>query len=176
MANGNISFTGSANLLLRGQTNLNVEKRDSIAINSMDNLLDERLQSQDSFGRWINEVIIESPGSVIDPAIEPSISSVHNSYRDSTLYHSQTLAMEQIFNITEVSPAWALSTEKTKVSSFTSTNSSQFLYLSYITSPSYFGCFRLLSVSSCAGKEHIPFYVTLLNPILVLALFCSVKF
>ncbi|XP_011657270.2 calmodulin-binding transcription activator 5 isoform X1 [Cucumis sativus] len=114
-ANGNISFTGSANLLLGGQTNLNVEKRESIAINSTDNLLDERLQSQDSFGRWINEVIIESPGSVIDPAIEPSISYVHNSYRDSTLYHSQTLATEQIFNITDVSPSWAFSTEKTKI-------------------------------------------------------------
>lgn len=116
--NGNISFTGSANLSLGGQTNLNVEKSESIPVNSLDSLLNEGLQSQDSFGRWINEVITDSSGSVIDPAIEPSISSVdsvHNSYCDSTLYHHQTSAMEQIFNITDVSPAWAFSTEKTKI-------------------------------------------------------------
>ncbi|KAG7013672.1 Calmodulin-binding transcription activator 5, partial [Cucurbita argyrosperma subsp. argyrosperma] len=112
---GSANSIGSVNMsLMGGQTNLNVESRESIPINSLDNLLNNGLQSQDSLGQWINEVITDSPGSVIDPAIEPSISSVHNSYCDSTLYHHQS-SVEQIFNITEVSPAWAFSTEKTKI-------------------------------------------------------------
>ncbi|XP_022959075.1 calmodulin-binding transcription activator 5-like [Cucurbita moschata] len=112
---GSANSIGSVNMsLMGGQTNLNVESRESIPINLLDNLLNNGLQSQDSLGQWINEVITDSPGSVIDPAIEPSISSVHNSYCDSTLYHHQS-SVEQIFNITEVSPAWAFSTEKTKI-------------------------------------------------------------
>ncbi|KAG6575104.1 Calmodulin-binding transcription activator 5, partial [Cucurbita argyrosperma subsp. sororia] len=98
---GSANSIGSVNMsLMGGQTNLNVESRESIPINSLDNLLNNGLQSQDSLGQWINEVITDSPGSVIDPAIEPSISSVHNSYCDSTLYHHQS-SVEQIFNITE---------------------------------------------------------------------------
>lgn len=132
-ANGNISFTGSGYLpLISGQTNLNAESKQSVPITSLDNLLNDGLQSQDSFGRWINEVITDSPGTVIDPAIEPSISSIHNSHTDPTLDQRQSSVMEQIFNITDVSPAWAFSTEKTKVLSFTSTYFSHLPYLSDI--------------------------------------------
>lgn len=169
--NGNISFTGSANLSLGGQTNLNVEKSESIPVNSLDSLLNEGLQSQDSFGRWINEVITDSSGSVIDPAIEPSISSVdsvHNSYCDSTLYHHQTSAMEQIFNITDVSPAWAFSTEKTKVLSSTSTNFSQSLDLSDIIYPSYFEFIRLFFYFFLCMKGTCSLLCRLCNLLLLL--------
>ncbi|XP_023514063.1 calmodulin-binding transcription activator 5 isoform X2 [Cucurbita pepo subsp. pepo] len=116
--NNPVESIGSAYMpLTSGQTNLNVQSKESIPITSLDNLLDDGLlQSQDSFGRWINEVITESPDTVIDPAIiEPSISSIHNSFTDPTLNHCQSSVMEQIFNITDISPAWAFSTEKTKI-------------------------------------------------------------
>ncbi|XP_022138869.1 calmodulin-binding transcription activator 5 isoform X2 [Momordica charantia] len=117
--NSNISFSGSTNMSLTGgQTNLNVKSKGSVPVNSVNtygNLLNDGLQSQDSFGRWINEVITESSGSVIDPAVEPPISPMYNSYTDLALDHHQSSVMEQIFNITDVSPAWAFSTEKTKI-------------------------------------------------------------
>ncbi|XP_023895394.1 calmodulin-binding transcription activator 5 isoform X3 [Quercus suber] len=71
---------------MKGQLNANVPRRDSITMgtnDSLDILVDDGLQSQDSFGRWINQIMAESP--------------------------------EQIFSITDVSPAWAFSTEKTKI-------------------------------------------------------------
>ncbi|XVF28232.1 hypothetical protein REPUB_Repub15cG0011800 [Reevesia pubescens] len=74
-----------------GQVNFNAQRNDSSAIGTgelLDRLVDDGLLSQDSFGRWMN-ITTEPPGSVGDPA--------------------------QIFSITEVSPAWAYSTEKTKI-------------------------------------------------------------
>ncbi|KAF3967943.1 hypothetical protein ACB098_02G058500 [Castanea mollissima] len=71
---------------MKGQLNANVPRRDSITMgtnDSLDILVNDGLQSQDSFGRWINQIIAGSP--------------------------------EQIFSITDVSPAWAFLTEKTKI-------------------------------------------------------------
>ena len=171
---GSANSIGSVNMsLMGGQTNLNVESRESIPINSLDNLLNNGLQSQDSLGQWINEVITDSPGSVIDPAIEPSISSVHNSYCDSTLYHHQS-SVEQIFNITEVSPAWAFSTEKTKVLSFTSTNFSHFLYLFDIISPSYYGVYwAFFYFFSCRQGKHSLLCYTIIIVISIIIRFKS---
>ncbi|XP_022721859.1 calmodulin-binding transcription activator 5-like [Durio zibethinus] len=89
------------------QVNSNVQK-DSSAIGtgeSLDLLVNDSLQSQDSFGRWMDRVMTESPGSRDDPVLESSISSCQDSFT----------SQEQIFTITEVSPAWAYSTEKTKI-------------------------------------------------------------
>ena len=93
-----------------GQVNSNVQMKDSSAIGtaeSLDLLVTDGLQSQDSFGRWMNCIMTESPGSVGDPVpvLESSISSGQDSFT----------SPEQIFSITEVSPTWAYSTEKTKV-------------------------------------------------------------
>lgn len=57
----------------------------------------------------------DSPGSVDDAVLESSISFGHESSFSKALDHHKSPIPEQIFSITEVSPAWAFSTEKTKV-------------------------------------------------------------
>ncbi|XP_017974984.1 PREDICTED: calmodulin-binding transcription activator 5 [Theobroma cacao] len=99
---------GICNQVSGGQVNSNVQRKDFRVIgtgDSLDLLVDDGLQSQDSFGRWINYIITESPGSVDDPVPESSISSGQESIT----------SPEQIFSITGVSPAWAYTTEKTKI-------------------------------------------------------------
>ncbi|KAM3707870.1 hypothetical protein ACB098_02G058500 [Castanea mollissima] len=103
---------------MKGQLNANVPRRDSITMgtnDSLDILVNDGLQSQDSFGRWINQIIAGSPGSVDDSVLESSISSGHGSFISSMTDHSQSSVPEQIFSITDVSPAWAFLTEKTKI-------------------------------------------------------------
>ncbi|XP_038992255.1 calmodulin-binding transcription activator 5-like isoform X2 [Hibiscus syriacus] len=90
------------------QVNSNVQSEDSGAIGTvepLDLLVNGGLQSQDSFGKWINNTLTELPCSMGDPVLESSNSSGHDSFT----------SQEQIFSITEVSPAWAYSTEKTKI-------------------------------------------------------------
>ncbi|KAL4643096.1 hypothetical protein ACB092_02G068600 [Castanea dentata] len=103
---------------MKGQLNANVPRRVSVTMgtnDSLDILVNDGLQSQDSFGRWINQIIASSPGSVDDSVLESSISSGHGSFISSMTDHSQSSVPEQIFSITDVSPAWAFSTEKTKI-------------------------------------------------------------
>lgn len=98
---GNIHFNlpDSNYVTLEGEVNSNAQRRDSVVqgpCDSLDILVNDGLRSQDSFGRWINQIMSESPGSV-DDQIPSSVP-------------------EQMFIITDVSPAWAFSNEKTKVS------------------------------------------------------------
>ncbi|KAB1213865.1 Calmodulin-binding transcription activator 5 [Morella rubra] len=107
---------------LEGQVNTNEPKGDYITLgasNSLDILVDGGLQSQDSFGRWMNHIMVDSPGSVVDTVIESSISSGHESFVSSAIDHHKSFVPEQIFSITDVSPAWAFSNEKTKVDIYT---------------------------------------------------------
>ncbi|KAK8671197.1 hypothetical protein V6N13_037802 [Hibiscus sabdariffa] len=90
------------------QVNSKVQSEDSSAIGTgepLDLLVNGGLHSQDSFGKWINNTLTESPYTMGDPVLE-SLSSAGNVSFTSPV---------QIFNITEVSPAWAYSTEKTKI-------------------------------------------------------------
>ncbi|KAL3829339.1 hypothetical protein ACJIZ3_018141 [Penstemon smallii] len=82
---------------------------------SLHNLGENGLQSQDSFGRWMKYMIADSPGSSDDQALEPSISNEHQSFTSRMIDNHPPSAQGQIFNITDVSPAWSLSTEETKV-------------------------------------------------------------
>ncbi|KAJ4954433.1 hypothetical protein NE237_011216 [Protea cynaroides] len=75
----------------------------------------EGLETQDSFGRWMNYIMADSPGSIDDPPIEFPISIGHGSSLSAMVDYNQPSVREQIFRITEVSPAWAFSTEETKV-------------------------------------------------------------
>lgn len=80
-----------------------------------DNPSKDGLQSQDSFGKWINYMIAaDSPGSVDDPSLEPATLPGYQSFPSPSL-DNKSSAQEHIFNITDVSPAWAFSTEETKV-------------------------------------------------------------
>ncbi|GMJ08377.1 CALMODULIN-BINDING TRANSCRIPTION ACTIVATOR 6 [Hibiscus trionum] len=90
------------------QLNSKVLRKDTIAIgtgDSLDLLTDDGLKSQGSFGKWMNYTMTESPVSVGDSMQESSVSSVQDSFT----------SPEQIFSISEVSHAWACSTEKTKI-------------------------------------------------------------
>ncbi|ESW10971.1 hypothetical protein PHAVU_009G254500 [Phaseolus vulgaris] len=73
------------------------------------------LQSQDSFGMWMNNIISDKPCSMDESALETSISSVHEPYSSLVADNQLSSLPDQVFNLTEVSPAWASSTEKTKV-------------------------------------------------------------
>ncbi|XP_021898630.1 calmodulin-binding transcription activator 5 [Carica papaya] len=82
---------------------------------SMDVLVNDGLQSQDSFGRWMDYIIDDSPGSMSDPTLESPISSVHDSVPSPVISDLLSSVPEQVFTIKDVSPAWAYSNEKTKV-------------------------------------------------------------
>ncbi|XP_042476261.1 calmodulin-binding transcription activator 5-like [Macadamia integrifolia] len=75
----------------------------------------EGLQTQDSFGRWMNCIITDSSESIDDPPLESPISSGHESNLSAVMDYNQPSIEEQVFSIAEVSPAWAYSTEETKV-------------------------------------------------------------
>ncbi|XP_010268023.1 PREDICTED: calmodulin-binding transcription activator 5-like isoform X2 [Nelumbo nucifera] len=72
-------------------------------------------QTQDNFGRWMNCIMADSPGSLDGPPIESPISIGHDSTLSATTNHHQSSTQGQVFNITDVSPAWSFSTEETKV-------------------------------------------------------------
>lgn len=74
------------------------------------------LQSQDSFGRWINEIIVDSPESVDNPSFESSMDTSHGSLISSGAVNHEGPVPAQIFCITDISPSWAYSNEETKVS------------------------------------------------------------
>ncbi|RWR95208.1 calmodulin-binding transcription activator 5 isoform X2 [Cinnamomum micranthum f. kanehirae] len=70
------------------------------------------LLSQDSFTRWMSIIENDSPGSVDELPMECSISTVNGSV--ATMVKDES-SLQEAFSITEVSPAWAFSTEETKV-------------------------------------------------------------
>ncbi|XP_038700970.1 calmodulin-binding transcription activator 5-like isoform X2 [Tripterygium wilfordii] len=101
-----------------GQVNSNVQRRNSgtvEACDSMDILVNDGLQSQDSFGRLMNDIISDSPRSIEDPVLESSFPSGHDSFSPSMVDQHHYSETEKIFTITDISPAWAFSTENTKI-------------------------------------------------------------
>ncbi|KAL6982516.1 hypothetical protein U1Q18_042280 [Sarracenia purpurea var. burkii] len=90
---------------MEGQTNPDFGEKDG-------------LQMHASFGRLMNYVMKDSPGSVDDPSLEPSILSGHELSVSPMMGHPQSSFPGQIFSVTDVSPAWGFSTEETKVFSF----------------------------------------------------------
>ncbi|CAN8231881.1 unnamed protein product [Cochlearia groenlandica] len=96
----------------------NVQRRDSngtAADESGGRLLSNGHGSQECFGRWVNNFLINSPGSAEDPSLEAIFTPGQDSSAPSTVFYSHSDIPEQVFNITDVSPDWAYSTEKTKI-------------------------------------------------------------
>lgn len=94
---------------------------DSVGVgtgDSLDVLVNNGLHSQDSFGRWINHILNDDPGSIEDPVLGTSLSSSHDTFVSTTRSHLQSPVPEQIFSITDMSPEWGYSNEKTKVCFF----------------------------------------------------------
>ncbi|KAF5752141.1 hypothetical protein HS088_TW01G00048 [Tripterygium wilfordii] len=109
---------GINNQTMWGQVNSNVQRRNSGAVeacDSMDILVNDGLQSQDSFGRLMNDIISDSPGSIEDPVLESSFPSGHDSFSPPMVDQHHYSETKKIFTITDISPAWAFSTENTKV-------------------------------------------------------------
>ncbi|KAK6913710.1 IQ motif, EF-hand binding site [Dillenia turbinata] len=88
-------------------------KNSAFIDDTLDILVKDGLQNQDSFGRWMNYVMTDSPGSVDDPSIGSPLSAGHESCLSTTT--DQSSVQQQIFNITDISPAWAFSSEETKI-------------------------------------------------------------
>ncbi|CAK7326385.1 unnamed protein product [Dovyalis caffra] len=104
--------------LTGAQVNSDGQRKDSIVLgasDSLDMLVNDGLQSQDSFGRWMNSIIDDSPSSVDDAVLESSISSGHESFASPGIDQHQSSVQEQKFIITDFSPAWAFSNETTKI-------------------------------------------------------------
>lgn len=87
----------------------------TVADESLDALLNNGPQSRDSFGRWMNSFISESNGSLEDPSFEPMVTPEQDLLVPQAEFHPHSNIPEQVFNITDVSHAWAYSSEKTKV-------------------------------------------------------------
>lgn len=101
-----------------GQVNPNGQRRDSVAVGTgdpVDILLKDSLEPQDSFGRWMNYIMTDSPVSVDDPSLGSPVSSSHDSVVSAAGNHQQSSVPDTIFSITDFSPSWAISTEKTKI-------------------------------------------------------------
>ncbi|XP_026398522.1 calmodulin-binding transcription activator 6-like [Papaver somniferum] len=73
------------------------------------------LLAQDSFGRWMNYVMTESPGSLDNPSGGSSISNGYGSNINGEVDHHHSSMHKQVFTITEISPTWDFSSEETKV-------------------------------------------------------------
>ncbi|KAF1887591.1 hypothetical protein Lal_00040645 [Lupinus albus] len=107
------NFSESVNLqTVDNQVNPNEHKNHPISASN--NLVNEKLQSQDSFEMWM-KIMSDSPCSVDESALESSVSSVHESYSSPVVDNQQSSLLEQVFTLTDVSPAWVPSTEKSKV-------------------------------------------------------------
>ncbi|OVA16811.1 IQ motif [Macleaya cordata] len=93
------------------QTNSNVQ-REGFELNTKET---DGLRTQDSFGRWMNYVMTDSPGSLDGLPVESPISNGNGSSITGTMDHHHSSVQQQVFSITEISPAWGFSTEETKV-------------------------------------------------------------
>ncbi|CAN8324717.1 unnamed protein product [Cochlearia groenlandica] len=97
---------------------LSLQGRDSsatVADDQGDALLNNGYGSQDSFGKWVNNMVSDSPGSVEDPSLEAVFTPGQDSSATPASFNSHSNIPEQVFNITDVAPAWAYSTERTKI-------------------------------------------------------------
>lgn len=114
------NLSDGVNLQTMGnQGNPNEQRSHPVSLSGvgfMDTLVNDGLQSQDSFGMWVNQIMSDSPCSIDESALESSISSVNEPYSSLAVDNQQVSLPEQIFNLTEVSPSWVSSTEKSKVS------------------------------------------------------------
>lgn len=100
------------------EANSNPSRSDYIPVSSPSFFGNDGLQNQDSFGRWMNYIMTETPDIANDAALESSVSSCYFG-PSSVAMNDQPSSPEIIFSITDVAPAWAFSTEKTKVFYFT---------------------------------------------------------
>ncbi|KAH0880602.1 hypothetical protein HID58_067996 [Brassica napus] len=86
----------------------------TVADESLDALLNNGPQSRENFGRWMDSFIGDPNGSLEDPSFEAMVTLYQDPLAPQATYNPHSDLPQQVFNITEVSPAWAYSSEKTK--------------------------------------------------------------
>ncbi|XP_052189307.1 calmodulin-binding transcription activator 6-like isoform X2 [Diospyros lotus] len=118
-SNIHLNVLGPDSQMSEGQMNSKIQRKDSQLVTegvaASDTLVKDSFQSQDSFGRLMNYILTDSPGSVDDPVLGSSIPTGHESSVSPMLDHLQPSALGETFSITDISPAWAFSTEETKI-------------------------------------------------------------
>ncbi|CAJ2653999.1 unnamed protein product [Trifolium pratense] len=112
------TFSGVTLQTIYNQGNQNAQNSHHVSssgVDSLNTLVNDRLQSQDSFGMWVNQIMSDSPCSVDDSALGSSATPVNEPYSSLDVDNQQLSLPEQIFNLTDVSPVWVSSTEKSKI-------------------------------------------------------------
>nr|GEV01959.1 calmodulin-binding transcription activator 6-like [Tanacetum cinerariifolium] len=86
------------------------------SIGNFKTISNDGIKNQDSFGRWMNYAMTDSP-VIVDPNLipEPLVLAGRENVRTLSGYNHQSHSLQQIFTINEVSPSWASSTEDTKI-------------------------------------------------------------
>lgn len=114
------NFSESVNIqTMDNQLNPNEQRNHPVSASGVDSFnisVNDKLQSQDSFGMWVNNIISDSPCSADESVLESSVSSLHEPYSSLVVDNQQSSLPEQVFSLTDVSPTWVSSTEKSKVS------------------------------------------------------------
>ncbi|GLU08470.1 hypothetical protein SLE2022_253820 [Rubroshorea leprosula] len=109
---------GAFNQTMGSEAYTDVPRKDSGAVttvDSLDILVNDGLQTQDSFGKWMNYFMTESTISTDDHVLDSLVSSSNHSVTSSAANNHQSCVPEQIFTVTDISPGWAYSAEKTKI-------------------------------------------------------------
>ncbi|KAK9139203.1 hypothetical protein Scep_008884 [Stephania cephalantha] len=81
----------------------------------MSSLMHDSLHTQDSFGRWMTSIMVDSPSQLDNIPVQSPISTGHESTTSVLTEHHQVSSDDYFFSINDISPAWAFSTEETKV-------------------------------------------------------------
>uniref|UniRef100_A0A7N0TKA0 CG-1 domain-containing protein n=1 Tax=Kalanchoe fedtschenkoi TaxID=63787 RepID=A0A7N0TKA0_KALFE len=112
----NVKVLDEASFLsISGQLNTHLSGKNYVPVNSSSLIPKESLQNQDSFGRWMNDIIVDSPRSDENSMLEQSLCPSQAPSGSFALRQSQSSFPDQIFTITDISPGWAFSTENTKI-------------------------------------------------------------
>ena len=89
----------------------------NISTDSLDYVGNDGFKNQDSFGRWMNYTMNDSPVVIDGPTLTPEslVSTGQGTVMPSSGYNQNSQSLQQIFSITDISPPWASSNEETKV-------------------------------------------------------------
>lgn len=104
---------------MEGQVTSVFQKTNSQQVTGVSDSFDtpgkDGLQMQDSFGRWMNYIMTDSPGAVDDPILETSLRNGQELSIPPEIGHLEPSISGQIFSVTDVSPGWAFTDEETKI-------------------------------------------------------------
>ncbi|KAL5983577.1 hypothetical protein ACLOJK_017665 [Asimina triloba] len=150
--------------LLETRTGIDSEMVSSRTRNTLDSANQDFLETQDSFGRWMNYIVNDPPHGVCDMSFEDLTSTLHESGSCVTPEGPKLFSpQEPLFTISDISPAWSFSTEQTKMSDAGKIIISENLKLNY--DRDFPPEMVQVGVFRCMAPPHTPglvnFYLTL---------------